>query len=178
MRSSCALLSSIALTFVLSAAAGAQAQVADHDDQFVVQGCVMLTSDFRPGGTPLFVLSHGVYLWSPDTQLRPGDARASDGTHVFVPVFYWIEDEDEVARFIGQRVEVVGALTDDLDKGKIDIDHQGDFTDIEFKVNGDKVQVRVLRAWLGPAAVDEDAEFDIAVRTVDVERVTPLGPCR
>jgi hypothetical protein len=164
----------------LSAAAGAQAQVADPDDQFVVQGCVMLTSDFQPNGTPLFVLSRGLYLKSPDTQLRPGDARASDGTHMLVPVFYWIddEDEDEVARFIGQRVEVVGALTDDLDKGKIDIDHHGDFTDIEFKVNGDKVQVRVLRAWLGPAAADEDAEFDVAVRTVDVERVTPLGPCR
>jgi hypothetical protein len=95
-----------------------------------------------------------------------------------VPVFYWIEDEDDVARFIGQRVEVVGALSDDLDEGEIDIDHDGDFTDLEFEVSGDKVQVRVLRAWLGPAAADDDAEFDVAVRTVDVERVTPLGPCR
>jgi hypothetical protein len=178
MRSSCTLLSSIALTLVLSATAGAQAQVADHDDQFVVKGCVMLTSDFRPGGTPLFVLSRNVYFESPDTQVRPSDARESGGTHVFVPVFYWIDDDHDVARFFGQRVEVVGKLTDDLDKGEIDIDHNGDFTDLEFEVNGDKVQVRVLRAWLGPAAADEDAEFDVAVRTVDVERVTPLGPCR
>ena len=178
MKSSCTLLSSIALTFVLFATAGAQAHVGDHDDQFVVQGCVMPTTDFQPGGTPLFVLSRTVYLGSPDTQFRPGDARASGGTSVFVPVFYWIDDENDVARFVGQRVEVVGELTDDLDEGEIDIDHHGDFTEIEFEVNGDKTQVRVLRAWLGPAFADDDAELDVAVRTVDVERVTPLGPCR
>jgi hypothetical protein len=97
---------------------------------------------------------------------------------VVVPVFYWIDDEEDIIRFLDQRVEVVGELTDDLDKGEIDINHHGDSTEIEFEVNGDKVQVRVLRAWLGPAFADDDVELDVAVRTVDVERVTPLGPCR
>ena len=175
MRSPCTLLSSIALVFVLSTAAGAQVQVGDHDDQFVVQGFVMPTSDFRAGGTTSwFVWSRGVYLGSPDTHFRP----ASRGTGVFVPVFYWIDDEDDIARFVGQRVEVVGELSDDLDEGEIDIDHHGNFTEIEFEVNGHDARVLVPRTWLGPALADEDAEIDIAVRMVDVERVTPLGPCR
>jgi hypothetical protein len=178
MRSSCTLLSSIALTFVLSATAGAQAQVGDHDAQFVVRGCVIPTSDFRDSGTPLFVLSRTVYLGSPDTQFRPADARASDGTGVAIPVFYWIDDANDIARSLGQQVEVVGELTDDLDEGEINIDHQDDITEIEFEVNGDEVQIRLLRAWLGPAFADDDVDFDIAVRTVDVESVTPLGPCR
>jgi hypothetical protein len=161
----------------LSATAGTQAQVGDHDDQLVVQGCVLPTLDFRVGGTPsLFVLSRTVYLGSPE--FRPTGARASGGTGVVVPVFYWIDDEEDIIRFLDQRVEVVGELTDDLDKGEIDINHHGDSTEIEFEVNGDKVQVRVLRAWLGPAFADDDVELDVAVRTVDVERVTPLGPCR
>jgi hypothetical protein len=176
MRSSCILLSSIILGFALISAARAQVLVGDHDDQFVVQGCVMPTSDFRAGGTPsLFVWSRGVYLGAPDTRFRPAETRRSG---VFFPVFYWIDDEDDVARHVGQRVEIVGELSDDLDKGEIDIDHHGDFTEIEFEVNGHDAQVLVPRAWLGPATADEDAEFDVAVRTVDVERVTPLGPCR
>jgi hypothetical protein len=175
MRSSCILPSNIALALVLSTAAGAQVQVGDHDDQFVVQGCVMPTSDFRAGGTPsLFVWSRGVYLGSTETRFRP----APRGTGVLVPVFYWIDDEDDIARFVGQRVEVVGELSDDLDEGEIDIDHHGDVTEIEFEVNGHEAQVLVPRTWLGPATADEDAKFDVAVRTVDVERVTPLGPCR
>jgi hypothetical protein len=165
--------------FVLSSAAGAQVLVGDDDDQFVVQGCVMPTSDFRAGGTPsLFVWSRGVYLGAPDTRFRPAETRRGGATGVFLPVFYWIDDEDDVARYVGQRVEVVGELSDDLDEGEIEIDHHGDFTEIEFEVNGHDARVLVPRRWLGPATADDDAEFDVAVRTVDIERVTPLGPCR
>lgn len=35
----------------------------------------------------------------------------------------------------------------------------------------------IARAWLGPATGSKDAEFDVAVRTVDVEKVTVLGSC-
>ena len=94
--------------------------------------------------------------------------------------------DDDVDRLAHERVEcahrqiagLVGELSDDLDEGEIDIDHHGGFTEIEFEVNGHEAQVLVPRTWLGPATADEDAELDVAVRTVDVERVTPLGPCR
>jgi hypothetical protein len=139
----------------------------------------MPTADLRAGGTSsLFVWSRRVYLASPDVHFRPAEtSRASGAIGIFVPVFYWIDDEDDVARYVGQQVEVVGELSDDLDKGEIDIDHHDSVTEIKFKVKGHEAKAVVPRAWLGPAAAHDDAELDVAVRTVDLERVTPLGPC-
>ena len=79
-----------------------------------------------------------------------------------MPVFYWIDDENDFAKYVGQRVEIVGELSSDLDKGEIEIMHQGEFTDIEFEVNGREAKARIPRAWLGPATSAKDAEFDVA----------------
>jgi hypothetical protein len=177
MTSSCRLLVSIGLACALPAAAGARTQNGDHDDQFVVTGCVAPATHLRTAGPPsLFVWSRGdVYLAYPDVRFRPTQTPNAAG--VFVPVFYWIDDEDDIARHVGQRVEVVGELSDDLDEGSIDIEHEGAFTKVEFDVNGHEAKARIPRSWLGPAIGSSDAEFDVVVRTVDVEKVTVLGSC-
>jgi len=170
----------IGISCALSAAAAAQAPVGDNDDQFVARGCVAPAADPRGAGPQsLFLWSRGdVYLAFPDTRFRPAEtARPVGTTGVFMPVFYWIDDEDDFAKYVGQRVEIVGELSDDLEKGEIEIEHQGDFTEIEFEVNGREAKARIPRTWLGPATGNKDAEFDVAVRTVDVEKVTVLGTC-
>lgn len=156
------------------------AQVGDRDDQFVARGCVTPTGDFRSAGPQsLFLWSRGdVYLAYPDTRFKPAEtARPVGTTGRFMPVFYWIDDENDFAKYVGQRVEIVGELSDDMDKGEIEINHQADFTEIEFEVNGREAKARLPRTWLGPATGTKDAEFDVAVRTVDVEEVTVLGSC-
>ena len=67
----------------------------------------MLTSDFNPTG-PRCSFCHAATS-SPGHAIAAG-RRSCPTVPMLVPVFYWIddEDEDEVARFIGQRVEVVG----------------------------------------------------------------------
>jgi len=37
---------------------------------------------------------------------------------------------------VGQRVEIVGDIDDELEKGKLEIDHEGDVTRIEFRAAG------------------------------------------
>ena len=161
-------------------AATVSAQVGDRDDQFIARGCVTPAGDVRlSGAQSLFLWSRGdVYLAYPDTRFRPAEtARPVGTTGRFMPVFYWIDDENDFAKYVGQRVEIVGELSDDLDKGELEINHQGDFTELEFEVNGREATARIPRAWLGPATGGKDAEFDVAVRTVDVEKVTVLGSC-
>jgi hypothetical protein len=92
-------------------------------------------------------------------------------------VFYWLDDEDDFARYAGQRVEIVGELSDEIDHGEIEMETEGDFTRVEFDAGGREAKARIPTSWFGPALRGRDLEADIAFRTVDVERVTPLGPC-
>jgi hypothetical protein len=171
---------------VLAAAAAwplsaeAQTRAGDNDDQFVVTGCVTPSRDVRIGTGPhsLFVWSRGeVYLASPEAKFKPAEPVGTTGT--FVPVFYWIDDENDFKKYVGQRVEVVGEMSDRLRKGEIEITHDNGFTVLEFEVGGREAKARVPRAWFGPALREgaADIEADVTVRTVDVEKVTPLGPC-
>ena len=163
-----------------AAPVAAQGPAGDRDDQFVARGCVMKAADIRADvPQSLFLWSRGdVYLAYPDTRFRPAETGRPVGTTgTFAPVFYWIDDENDFAKFVGQRVEIVGELSDDLAKGEIEIEPKDGFTEIEFDVKGRSATARVPANWLGPSRGGQDAEFDVVVRTVDVEKVTPLGAC-
>jgi len=80
-----------------------------------------------------------------------------------------------VAKHVGQRIEIVGELDDDTEKGEIEIDHMDHFTEIEFEWDGKDVKARVPTTWLGPETPAKDAEFDIAIRRVDVEKVNVIS---
>lgn len=180
MRMPSKLFFGVAIACAMSSAVGAQTRAGDKDDQFVARGCVARTAGVRSAGPQsLFLWSRGdVYLAFPDTRFKPTEtARPVGTTGTFMPVFYWIDDEDDFAKYVGQRVEIVGELSDDFDKGEIEIEHRGDVTEIEFEVNGREAKASIPRAWLGPATAGKDAEFDVVVRTVDVEKVTVLGTC-
>lgn len=138
----------------LPLSAGGQTRGAgDRDDQFVVTGCVTPTADVRAAGPQsIFLWSRGdVYLTFPDIRFRPSEAARPVGTTgVFIPVVYWVDDEDDFARHVGQRVEIVGELSDEFDKGELEIDHEGDVTEIEFEVDGRNATARIPTAWLLP----------------------------
>lgn len=173
-------LGAVALTSALPAAAAAQTPAGDRDDQFVVTGCVTPSRDVRIGTGPhsLFVWSRGdVYLAAPDAKIKPAEPVGTTGT--VVPVFYWIDDENDFAGHVGQRVEVVGEMSDRLHDGELEITHDNGFTDLEFEVGGREAKARLPRAWFGPALREgiAEVEADVIVRTVDVETVTVLGAC-
>lgn len=151
-----------------------QAVAVDGDD-ILISGCLM-----RPGalvaGTPsLLVWSPGnLFLESVVVQMPAGVPIGTTGTNQMV--FYWLDDERELAGFAGQRIEVVGEL-DELEEAEFELDHEGAFTEIQFQRNGRDVKTSVPSAWLGPGIRGHDREIDVVVRTVDVERITALGTC-
>lgn len=170
-----------ALVVLASPAAAQQPPAGDKDDQVVITGCVMRTGERNTSGPrSLLVWSRGdVYLESAIVQTRPSEtgglATGTAGRHEVL--FYWIDDENDLVQHAGQRVEIVGELSSELDKGEFEVNHKGPFTEIEFDVGGREAKVQVPSSWLGPLTPGKDAEFDVLVRTVDVEKVTALGAC-
>jgi hypothetical protein len=169
-----------AILALAASSATAQTNAGDRDDQFVITGCVTRSGDARtaePHST--MVWSKGdVYLSSPSAGVKPSEAGRAVGT-AGAPgtVFYWLDDEDDFSKYAGQRVEIVGELSDEIDHGEIEIETQGAVTEVEFDAGGREAKARIPTSWFGPTLRGKNLEADIAFRTVDVEKVTPLGPC-
>jgi hypothetical protein len=180
----CRLIPAAALAAALGSSALAQQQSAagDRDDQVVISGCVMRAGEAGTSGPrSLLIWSKGdVYIDAAERDVKPAERDRPVGTSGrSEPVFYWIDDEDDFARHAGKRVEIVGELADDIDKGEIEIEHKDPFTEIEFEWEGEDVTAQVPTSWLGPGTPAKDSEFDIAIRRVDVEKVTVLSEsCR
>lgn len=157
----------------------------NSDDQFVITGCVMRSADVRTAGPQsMFVWSHGdVYLASPSIRIKPSETAKAATTRPIGTVsragrvFYWLDDEDDFAKYAGQRVEIVGELSDELDDAEVTFEQEGDFTEIEFDAGRREASARFPTSWLGPSTRGKDIEVDVAVRTVDVEKVTVMGSC-
>jgi hypothetical protein len=173
-------LSAAMLTLAATAASAQGRPAGDKDDQFVITGCVMRSSDARTAEPhSMMVWSKGdVYLSSPSTRVKPSETARPIGT-AGAPgtTFYWLDDEDDFAKYAGQRVEIIGELSDEIDRAEIEIETQGDFTEVEFDGGGREATARIPTSWFGPAVRGKDLEADIVFRAVDVEKVNPLGPC-
>ena len=172
---------SAAMVTLVTAAAAAQGRPAgDKDDQFVITGCVMRSQDARTAEPhSMMVWSKGdVYLSSPSVRVKPSESAQPIGTSGAPgTVFYWLDDENDFAKYAGQHVEIVGELSDEIDHAEIEIETAGDFTEVEFDAGGREAKARIPTSWFGPTVRGKDFEADIAFRSVDVEKVNPLGPC-
>jgi hypothetical protein len=169
--------------FLALAAGSASAQTkpaGDNDDQFVITGCVTRAQDVRTAGPhSMMVWSKGdVYLASPSTRVKPSETARPVGT-AGAPgtLFYWLDDENDFAKYAGQRVEIVGELSDEIDHAEIEMTTEGDFTEVEFDAGNREAKARIPTSWFGPSVGGKDIESDVAFRTIDVEKVTPLGAC-
>jgi hypothetical protein len=156
-----------------------QRPAGDADDQAVITGCVRPSGhNDTAGPRSLLVWSKGdVYLETATIQTRPSERTAgTSGTRE--TLFYWIDDENDFSKHAGHEVEIVGEISGALKAGEFEVDNEGAFTELEFEVGGRETSARVPSAWLASQTPGKDAEFHIAVRTVDVEKVTVLGSCR
>jgi hypothetical protein len=89
-------------------------------------------------------------------------------------VFYWLDNDEDLRKHIGQRVEITGEF-EDFEEGEIHVEGDGAFTDVELDIDGHNEKARVPTAWLG--AAPEDAEFKIVAREVNVDDIRVLGSC-
>lgn len=171
-RTTTRLATSLALLCTLSipSASAQQPTVVIDGDDITIRGCVGRAPS-SGGAAP------AALVWTrKDIMLQ--NAMSVDGAHttpLAERVFYWIEDEEDLARHVGQLIEVEGDLGD-FEKGEIEVERDGEFTDIELKLDGATEKARVPSAWLGPQST-KDGDIAIVSRKIDVDRVKVIGPC-
>jgi len=154
------------LSIATLATAGQQPSVVVHDDDITIRGCVSRVSPGGIGSAPMLVWTRGDIMLSNATALQAGQLTDR--------VFYWLDDDEDLDKHVGQMIEIKGDLGD-FKKGEVEIDRHGDFTEIELKLDGKKEKARVPTAWLG--APRSEGEFDIVARKIDVDKVNVLGAC-
>ena len=117
------------------AAAGQQPAVVVQDDDITIRGCVSRVQPGAPRHAPMLVWTRGDIMLGNATGLTAGAGSADR-------VFYWLDDDEDLAKHVGQMVEVKGDLGD-FQKGEVEIDKDGDFTKIELKLDGKTEKARV-----------------------------------
>lgn len=166
------LVASIGLALPVHLPAQQPAVSVDGDD-ITVRGCV--TRATGHGSAP------DILLWGRGDLMLAGVAAAARGERdtplstLSSRVFYWLDRDEDLSKYLGREIEITGEL-DDIEVGQIEIDREGEFTEIEMDLNGREEKARVPSGWLGGAR--EDAEFTIVARRIDVDDVRDLGACR
>ena len=156
---------------------GQQPSVTIHDDDITIRGCVS-SRNSQPADIPsMLVWSRSDIMLAGATALD-GRAPASFGENGLTGrVFYWLENDEDLAKHVGQMVEIKGDLKD-FEKGQIDVKRDGAFTEMKLELGGKEEKVRVPTSWLGPASSHDDhQEFDILGQKVDVDDIKVLGAC-
>jgi hypothetical protein len=161
-----ACLAAAALSFTTLAAASQQPTVVVVDDDITIRGCVGRMSPRAAADGQTLVWTRGDIMLSNPNALRSGQLAER--------VFYWLEDDEDLAKHVGQMIEVKGDLGD-FEKGEVEFDKDGDFTEIELKLDGKTEKARVPTAWFG--ASRDESEIDIVARKIDVDSVKVLGAC-
>ena len=154
------------LSVAAAAAASQQTAVTVRGDDITIRGCVSRVQPASIGSAPMLVWSRG--------DIMLGNASALNAAQLTDRVFYWLDDDEDLAKHMGQMIEVKGDLGD-FEKGEVEIDRDGEFTEIELKLDGKKEKARLPTAWL-PVPRGE-GEFDIVARKVDVDKVSVIGAC-
>jgi hypothetical protein len=91
-------------------------------------------------------------------------------------IFYWLDDEDDLAKYVGQRVVITGDV-EDFEKGKVEIEREDDMVEIELTLRDDREEIRLPVSWFGTAVSKDEKEFDIIARRIDVDEVRVVGTC-
>jgi hypothetical protein len=165
-------LATVGLSLVVIGVAAAIAQqpsVRVDGDDITIRGCVGRSSPGAGLTTPTLVWTRSDIMLS-----NAMSVRANGQTALTDRVFYWLEDEEDLTKYIGQQVEIKGDLGD-FKKGEIELKRDGQFTNIEMKLGGKTEKARVPTSWLGSNA--DEGDVKIVSRKVDVDKVKALGAC-
>jgi hypothetical protein len=163
---------SIALMVGLIALPAARPRAASSavpiDEDFVITGC--LTDAGKPT-----VIAPSTLVWT-RSDIMLAAVESQPDVQMTDRVFYWLNDDEDLAKYRGRRVEIKGQL-EDVEKGKVELDREKDFTKVKLSLDGHKEEAKVPTAWLNPDAGRHDEEFQIVARRVDVKKVKVLGNC-
>jgi hypothetical protein len=166
--------SAAAAVAIVASVGAQQPTVAVDDDDITIRGCIRKV-DVRTSTPLMLVWGRGdLMMVGAISEFNAPNPVATTG--LVGRVLYWLDDDEDLARYVGQQIELKGEL-EDIEKGKIEIEQDGAFTEIELELDGKEEKARVPTSWLGVPSGDRDREFEIVARHVDVENVRVLGAC-
>jgi len=163
----------LVLSTLLAAALALGASVAFADDNDVkLTGCVirgeghgfLLTNS---PGEPAFERAQS-------ERIEPGVVGTSGAGGA---VFYWLNDDKDLRKEVGHKVEVEGELQGDVKPGEIKIDRKARWTEIEIKSQGQSLKAQVpesLFVVTDTATTDRD-KVRVLVRRVEPKHVRMLA---
>lgn len=144
-----------------------QPAVTVHGDDITIRGCVGRAAGSVGGSQPTLVWTRGDIMLM-NALFNDGKSSAPNDR-----VFYWLENEKDLAKHVGQLVEIKGDLGD-FKKGEVKFDRDGQYTKVELKLGGKTEKLRMPTAWIATHGEDE---IDIVSRKIDVDKISVLGAC-
>ena len=100
------------------------------------------------------------------TPTREGSTVSSTTTKEMKParILDWLDDDDdEVAKLMGQLVEVTGEVEGDVKRGEIEVERENGMIELEIKADGRKANVKVadVPSAIGTAGSVKDREVEL-----------------
>ena len=177
-------LTSIAAAIVLTALAigSRPARVTAAEEKVTLTGCAVKGNGDGDG----FLLANSVEQTTRTTTTpTPAGSTVSSTTttNEMKParILYWLDDDDhEVAKLMGQLIEVTGEVEGDVKRGEIEVERENGMIELEIKADGRKANVKLadVPSAIGTAGAvkDHETELPYVVRKLDVKSAKSVAP--
>lgn len=162
-------------------AASAPAAAAAAEEKVTLVGCAVKGNGDGDG----FLLANSVEQTTrttvTPTPVGPAVSQTTTNALKAARILYWLDDDDhEVAKLMGQLIEVTGEVEGDIKRGEIEVERENGMIELEIKTDGRKANVKLADV---PSAVgtsgsvkDHEVELPYLVRKLDVKSAKSIAP--
>jgi hypothetical protein len=159
---------------VVALSTGVLAAPAETSDRVILAGCVISVPLAEASVAPRHL------VWSEDgAMLEEASVRIGGRESEPAPVFYWLDDQEDLKAYAGRRVQLTGTIDEEFEQGEITLEEEDGFVEITATVGNEDAKARIPR-WMFRRHDVVDLRLQVLVRKVDVETVTAVSgkPCR
>lgn len=172
------------------AAVGATPVPTGDADDVVITGCVIKGDD----GYVLSTVGEAVTVQRSRTTVGTSGTTTTTTTTTtpakpVIPVegqryIYWLDDDDDLLeKHAGQRVEVIGDIEGDIERGEIEVERENNMIELEIKAKGETITVKLpdtpatnnTAVGTSGMVTDEPRDIPFKVRKFDVESVKMIA---
>jgi hypothetical protein len=172
-----------------AAAVGAQPILEGERKNVTLNGCVVKGD----GGYVLSTIGEGFTVESSRTTVGTSGTTTTTTTRTTTPsspvipapdqrFIYWLDDDDdELEKHLGERVEVIGDIKGDVERGEIEVERENEMIELEIKAEGKTITVKLpdtpANSAVGTSGTVTDKPQDIPfkVRKFEVKSVKTIA---
>jgi hypothetical protein len=171
----------IAVAVLVTGSRPAHLTAAEGQEKVTLRGCAVQGNGDGDG----FLIANSLEQTTRTitTPTPAGSTVSSTTTSEMKParILYWLDDDDhEVAKLMGQLVEVTGEVEGDVKRGEIEVERENGMIELEIKADGREANVKLPDV---PSAIgtsgsvkDREVELPYVVRKLDVKSAKSLAP--